>query len=88
MNDQKCPVTGGKCPFDETQFGELVRKIDQIHAYLFGIESQGGMSRRVDQIEVRLNVIETWRSRIAGIAATVGAIATFALTKLWDWITK
>jgi hypothetical protein len=74
----------------------MCRKIDQIHAFLFGIESQGGLVRKVEvmeqvliaratTIEARVATLETFRLKVASWAAGAAAVITFLFNKVWDW---
>lgn len=95
MNDD-CPIPTRPCPFDQKEFEHLCRQIDQIHAFLFGIESQGGLVRKVEvmeqvliaratTVEARVTSLETFRLKVASWAAGAAAVVTFLFNKAWDW---
>lgn len=86
--NSKCPVTGGQCPFDKTKFDRMTQQIDQIHTTIFGAEGQGGLHRRVDVCESRLDSLRLHTAKTAGWIAAVAAGISFAGAKIWDKLIK
>ena len=72
MND-KCQTSERDCPFDQVKWGQMIEKLDNIHADVLEtklkVEIQNG----------RVRNLENWRWYLLGLATTIA----FVMKLLW-----
>lgn len=56
----------------EERLSEMERKVTEIHAFIFGVENQGGLNRIVDTMNSEVKTLSHFRSKMTGVAAAVG----------------
>lgn len=66
----------------QRQVSSMEKKMAEVHAFVFGMEGQGGLSRLVERMEKEVKTLSGFRSKVAGIAAGIAILGGALGSKL------
>ena len=54
---------------------EIDEKVTQIHAFMFGVEEQGGLTRIVEHLDREVRMLSDFKSKVAGMSTLIAVLA-------------